>query len=79
MIFPFLIDHPDRHFPLLKRLGVPIWRWDELAVSDCQISHYFRLHLLHLPCHQGLSDNEMNWLIAAVRAVMHVGESATGR
>lgn len=68
--FPLLIEYPDPHFFLLKHLGVPIWRWDELAVSDCPVSQHYRLHLLHLPCHQGLTDTEMDWLLTATDNVL---------
>lgn len=69
-MFPLYIDHPDTHFPLLKYLGVPIWRWDNLAVSSSLIANDYRLHLIHLPCHQSLSEEQMAWMIAAVREVM---------
>lgn len=69
-MFPLLIDCPTPHFYWLKQLGMPIWRWDEMAVSDCAISRQYQLNLLHLPCHQGLNDHQMDWMIGAVRAVM---------
>jgi hypothetical protein len=68
--FPLLIECPSPHFFLLKHLGLPIWRWDELAVSNCIVSSRYRLHLLHLPCHQDLSDADMEWMLNAVNAVM---------
>jgi hypothetical protein len=27
------------------RPGVPIWRWDDVAVSDCAVATHYRLHL----------------------------------
>ena len=69
-MFPLLIDHPDPHFYHLKHLGVPVWRWDELAISSCLVAHRYRLHLLHLPCHQSLTAAQMDWMIAAVEKVM---------
>ena len=71
-MFPLLIDHPEFHFALLKRLGVPIWRWDEMARSDCPVAAAYRLRLLHLPCHQDLSAADMAWMVAAVRAVLEL-------
>lgn len=69
-MFPLYIDSPDFHFYALKHLGVPIWRWDEMAVSDCAVAGDYRLKVLHLPCHQALSAQEMTWMEAAVRQVM---------
>jgi dTDP-4-amino-4,6-dideoxygalactose transaminase len=58
---------------MLKKLGVPIWRWDDMAASDCAISQRYREHLLHLPCHQALSDAELQWMLQAVSKVMRCG------
>lgn len=69
-MFPLYIDHPDPRFYWLRHLGTPIWRWDEMAVSSCLVANNYRLHLLHLPCHQSLSDEEITWMIAAVQEVM---------
>ncbi|KAB2927588.1 MAG: DegT/DnrJ/EryC1/StrS aminotransferase family protein [Dechloromonas sp.] len=69
-MFPLYIDHPMPHFYWLKQLAVPVWRWDEIAVSDCPVAQDYRLHLLHLPCHQSLSDDEMNWLLTALGKVL---------
>lgn len=71
-MFPLYIDDPDTHFYLLKHLGIPIWRWDELAVSDCKFATDYRLKLLHLPCHQELSFQEMLWMTSAVSKVMQI-------
>lgn len=69
-MFPLYIEHPMPHFHWLKQLAVPVWRWDEMAISVCPVAADYRLHLLHLPCHQALSDDEMEWLLAAVTKVL---------
>ncbi len=69
-MFPLLIDDQQSSFHLLKRLGVPIWRWDDMATSDCPVSRRYRLRLLHLPCHQSLSDAEITWMIDAVTSAV---------
>ena len=71
-MFPLQLDHPQVHFFALKQLGVPIWRWDDMAASGCRVASNFRLKLLHLPCHQGLSSKQMEWMIAAVSQVLSV-------
>lgn len=78
-MFPLYIEHPMPHFHWLKQLAVPVWRWDEMAVSGCPVAADYRLHLLHLPCHQSLSDDEMNWLLAAVTKVLCRPVSGSGR
>lgn len=69
-MFPLYIEHPDPHFFALKRLGMPIWRWDEMAISDCALSRRYRLRVLHLPCHQSLSPAELRWMMGAVTKVL---------
>ncbi len=69
-MFPLRIDTPDPHFYWLKHLGVPIWRWDEMAVSNCPVAQDYRFHLLHLPCHQSVAEKQMDWMIAAVKKAL---------
>lgn len=69
-MFPLRIDTPDPHFYWLKHLGVPIWRWDEMAVSNCPVAQDYRFHLLHLPCHQSLTEEQMDWMIACVQKTL---------
>ncbi len=69
-MFPLLIDSPKTHFHLLKLLGLPVWRWDEMANSSCPVAARYRLNLLHLPCHQELTAEQMNWMTAVVAEVM---------
>lgn len=68
-MFPLIIDKAEPHFTRLKQLGMPIFRWDSIAVSGCSTASDYRLRLLQLPCHQSLSDNDIDWMIAAVRKV----------
>ncbi len=68
-MFPLYIEHANPHFYWLKHLGIPVWRWDEIAISDCRIAQDYRLHLLHLPCHQSLSEAQLNWMIVTLQKV----------
>lgn len=69
-MFALHIAQPEQHFYQLKHLGVPIWRWDDMAVSDCPIATQYRLHLLHLPCHQSLTQEQMQWMTEAITRVL---------
>lgn len=69
-MFALHVDDPQRAFPRLKQRGVPIWRWDEMAVSDCPTAAAYRLSVLHLPCHQQLSDAQMQWMTGCVAEVL---------
>lgn len=65
--FPLLLDEPGFH--LLKRAGVPLWRWEDMAIADCAVARDYRVRLLQLPCHQSLTEPELDWMIAIVRQV----------
>ena len=69
-MFPLLIDQPERYFEPLKRSGLPIWRWDSLARSHCPTAAEYRLKLLHLPCHQSLSDDDLDWMVRTLANVL---------
>ena len=69
-MFALHIAQPEQHFYQLKHLGVPIWRWDEMAVSDCPVATQYRSHLLHLPCHQSLTQEQMQWMTGAITRVL---------
>ena len=69
-MFPLLVDAPAARFAALKRAGLPMYRWDCLAMSACSTAQRYRLGLLQLPCHQGLDARELAWLIDGVRRVL---------
>jgi perosamine synthetase len=68
-MFPLVLERPSPHFAILKKLGVPSYRWDSIVASNCTTALDYRLRLLHLPCHQSLNDRELDWMIAAVQKV----------
>ena len=68
-MFPLILKNPETDFKKLKMEKIPIWRWEELCYSDCQISKYLSKHLIQLPCHQSLRKYELDAIIQAVREV----------
>lgn len=62
-MFPVLLTSGEADFVKLKSAGVPIWRWEELAASDCSVSQRYRTQLLHIPCHQNLKIADIEWII----------------
>jgi hypothetical protein len=69
-MFPLLISRPDPDFFTLKQAGLPIYRWDDMAVSGCEVATRYRSQLLHLPCHQSLDDAQMDWMVSLVQRVL---------
>ena len=69
-MFPLFIENASARFNILKHLGLPVWRWDEMATSSCSVAASYRLNLLHLPCHQELTAEQMSWMTSVVSHVM---------
>lgn len=67
--FPLLADAEGLLFHAVKLAGIPLLRWEDMAVTDCAISRDYRLRLLQLPCHQGLRQEELDWMLDVFRTV----------
>lgn len=70
-MFPLYLDRPLPDFYNLKTRGLPIWRWDSMGISDCAVAADYRLHLLHLPCHQDIGNREMAWMLRTLEQVLN--------
>ena len=64
-VFPVLLRDPARQFPALKRAGVQVWRWDQLAESGCATSRRLGTDLVQLPCVHSLPDERFEVLAKA--------------
>lgn len=68
------IPEPERVFPELKRRGVPVYRWETAfeasATRACPVSEGFRHTLIQLPCHQGLTVAERDWIADTILSVV---------
>jgi len=69
-MFPLYVERQLPDFYHLKSLGLPIWRWDSMGISACAAAMDYRLHLLHLPCHQDIGDREMEWMLSTLKQVL---------
>ena len=73
-VFPLVFDAPERAFPLLKQAGVPIIRfgeylWEGMDLSTCPVSVALSRGVFQFPCHQELSESELEWMIGQVKSV----------
>ncbi|PLX63034.1 aminotransferase class I/II-fold pyridoxal phosphate-dependent enzyme [Sedimenticola selenatireducens] len=70
-IFPIIIDQVDPAFINLRRMGVPLLRWEfldeEVDSNTCKNSHYYSRHLVQIPCHQELHQAELEWMVDNIR------------
>lgn len=69
-MFPLFINDSAKYFFLMKNAGLPIWRWDSMAVSECNVARQYRQCLLHLPCHQELTREEILWMVSVLKQVL---------
>ncbi len=74
-VYPFLVDHPERLFPLLKKKGVPIIRfgeflWDGVDETICPVSIELSRRVFQFPCHQELTIAELDWAISTVKETL---------
>ncbi|GAA0856980.1 DegT/DnrJ/EryC1/StrS family aminotransferase [Aliiglaciecola litoralis] len=62
-VIPFLLTD-DKHFSTLRKQGIQILRWEEVAISDCSVSQEYRSLLIQIPCHQQLTQHQLDSLVS---------------
>jgi len=75
-IVPVLLPDPPRQFPRLKELGVPMWRWEYSQSGICQVTDWYSRALIQLPCHQSLTDAEIDRMLELIASVCVVARAA---
>lgn len=61
-VIPLLLTD-EKHFVSLRKSGIQILRWEEVAISDCEVSQRYRSTLIQIPCHQQLSRQQMDLIV----------------
>lgn len=79
---PVLVDDAETLFPLLKRAGIPIWRFgeylDDAVTSDvCANSCHLSGHVFQFPCHSELRPAEIDWMVDTIR--LHLAQLDNGK
>ncbi len=77
-VFPLLVAGVDTVFPVLKRAGVPILRWEDIDRSVCPVSTQYSSQLLQFPCHQEVTGAELEWMIRTITAALHAAGRTAG-
>ena len=80
-VFPLLVDAPEAVFGVLKQKGVPIirfgeFRWEGVDASVCPVAADLSRRLLQFPCHQSLTGEELDWMIAAIASALAAADGA---
>jgi hypothetical protein len=81
LVFPLYVERPDLLFSPLKNAGVPIWRFgeyldDAITRDVCRNSIDLSAHVFQFPCHQDLTEEELNWMIATITQTFAAQTSA---
>lgn len=79
-VFPLVVERPERVFRRLKTDGVPLFRWehlwnDEAALTD-PLSARYATEIFQLPCHQELTDADLDWIVERVQAAFAAADAA---
>jgi dTDP-4-amino-4,6-dideoxygalactose transaminase len=69
-VLPMYLNGSGALHEELLRSGVPVWRWDTLYPSDCEVSREYSKSLLQFPCHQSLKQTELNQLVTRIRRIV---------
>ena len=71
-VFPLILSKmPLSVFHALKNAGIPMLRWEDSAVTGCQVSEQYRLSLVQLPCHQELSKKQLRDMTNILGVIMN--------
>jgi perosamine synthetase len=69
-VFPLWADHPDPGYTELRRLGMPVFRWNRVWPGVPQLAGDQGLrwshHVLQLACHQDMTQADLQTLLQAV-------------
>lgn len=65
-VFPFLLES-ESGFTHIRRKRIQIYRWEEMAMSDCEVSQTYRSRLVQLPCHQDLTSEQLECIVSVLR------------
>jgi len=67
-VLPFLLND-SKHFNRLRQAGIQSLRWEEIAISDCQISQDYRHCLVQLPCHHQLTQRDLQAIAQTIKEI----------
>ncbi|WJG10469.1 DegT/DnrJ/EryC1/StrS aminotransferase family protein [Aliiglaciecola sp. LCG003] len=64
-VVPFLLED-QVHFHTIRKRGIQILRWEEVAISDCPVSQAYRSRLIQIPCHQQLNQSQLDFMVDTI-------------
>jgi perosamine synthetase len=65
-VVPFLLND-ESGFAHLRRNSIQIYRWEEMVSGQCDVSLDYRQRLVQLPCHQDLTQQQLQTIAEVLR------------
>ena len=65
-VFPFVLSS-KAYFKPIRQAAITIFRWEELVSTDCQTSQTYHQRLIQIPCHQSLTQKNLNYIINTIK------------
>ncbi len=78
-VFPALVSGGDSSYQRLKLLGVPMYRWEDMAPSACRVSAQYASDLFQVPCHQDLTTNDIDFIVQTFKETLGVANLAVSQ
>jgi len=73
-VLPIWVKDPEPKYQALRAAGCPVFRWEWLWPGTPLLSGDEGLawsrHVFQLPCHQDLTERDLEWLVTTVRRVL---------
>lgn len=69
-VVPFLL-HDELSFNYIRKNGIQVYRWEEVADLGCELSMKFRHRLVQLPCHQDLTQLQLQTVVDVLMGQSH--------
>lgn len=70
-VFPCILRDPENAHRRLRDLGIEILRWEDLESDNCLVSREYTSTLVQIPCHDGLSERQMDYLLETLIDVLN--------
>ncbi len=79
-VFPLWVDAPDPGYAELRRLGIPVsrwnWLWPQVPRQPGDVGIDWSHHVLQLGCHQDLDDADLDRMVAELLRLYRHGPAS---
>lgn len=71
-MFPLVLHSPRHQFPGLKKRGIPMFRWEQSVLNECEVADEYAFSVVQLPCHEQLRMPEIDWMLSQIEEELAV-------